>query len=56
MNNSGKIKGGILTNLIISQLLSALEYQNWFKTSAQTIVCLINCQSLKWSYCNINEY
>ena len=27
---SRKNQGGVLTNLIISQLLSALEYQNWF--------------------------
>ena len=30
MKNRGKNQGGVLTNLIISQLLSALEYQNWF--------------------------
>ena len=27
---SQKNQGGILTNIIISQLLSALEYQTWF--------------------------
>ena len=30
MKKSRKNQGGVLTNLIISQLLSALEYQNWF--------------------------
>ena len=38
---------GVLTNLVISQLLSALEYQTWFKINAETIVCLTNEQMLK---------
>ena len=40
-------QGGVLTNLISSQLLSALDYQNWFLINAKTILCLIKDQILK---------
>ena len=47
MKNRWENQGGVLTNLIISQLLSTLEYQTWFKINAKTIVWLTNYQILK---------
>ena len=38
---------GVLTNLIISQFLSALENQTGFLINAKTKVCLTNDQILK---------
>ena len=38
MKNRGKNQGAVLTNLIISQLLSALEYQLGFKLMLMIIL------------------
>ena len=34
--NTRKNQRGVLTKLLISQLLSALEYLTWFKSNAET--------------------
>ena len=41
---------------MISQLLSALEYQAYFWIDAKTLSCLPNDKICKWSYCNIHEF
>ena len=42
----GKNQGGVLTNLIISQLLSAIKYKTWIQINAKTKGCLTNDQIL----------